>query len=48
MIASDYVVNTFSYIWQRPVHDCLRHLAGQGDLRTEFVANQTAVETPIS
>jgi len=30
MIASDYVVNTFSYIWQRPVHDCLRHLAGQG------------------
>lgn len=30
MTASDYVVNTFSYIWQKPVDDCIRHLARQG------------------
>jgi len=25
-----YVINTFSYIWQRPINDCVRHLADLG------------------
>ena len=25
-----YVINTFSYIWRQPVHQCIAHLADQG------------------
>ena len=30
MNATDFAVNTFSYIWEKPVADCLDHLADQG------------------
>jgi len=30
MTGSRYAINTFSYIWEKPVADCLRHLADQG------------------
>ncbi len=30
MATKQYVINTFSYIWQRGIEDCVRHLGGQG------------------
>lgn len=32
-----YAINTFSYIWQRPAADCIRHLVGQGYTRFEIL-----------
>jgi sugar phosphate isomerase/epimerase len=30
MTGNQYVINTFSYIWQRGIEDCVRHLGGKG------------------
>lgn len=34
---STYVINTFSYIWERPVDTCVSHLAAQGYRRLEIL-----------
>lgn len=37
MSQTRYAINTFSYIWERPVVDCLRHLADQGHAAFEIL-----------
>jgi len=37
MTQTRYAINTFSYIWEKPVADCLRHLADQGHAAFEIL-----------
>lgn len=37
MSPSDYVVNTYSYIWQKSAEDCIQHLADQGYRKFEVL-----------